>query len=67
MPSEAQMLLKATWPDGVPKISECTNDQLDEVVEVLQSVETSHNVQFFMADPTKPPKPRKTAKPKVIK
>jgi hypothetical protein len=67
MPSEAQMLLKATWPDGVPKISECTNDQLDEVVEVLQSVETSHNVQFFMADPTKPPKPRKTVKPKVIK
>lgn len=67
MPSEAQMLLKATWPDGVPKISECTNDQLDEVIEVLQSVEASHNVQFFMADPTKPPKARKTVKPKVIK
>ena len=67
MPSEAQMLLKATWPDDVPKISECTNDQLDQVIEVLQSIEAMHNVQFFMPDPTKPPKPRKTVKPKVIK
>jgi len=67
MPSEAQMLLKATWPDGVPKISECTNDQLDEIIEVLQLIEASHNVQFFMPDPTKPPKARKTVKPKAPK
>lgn len=67
MPSEAQMFLKIIWPDGVPKISECTNEQLDLVVKRVEDSEMKHDVQFFIADPTKPPKPRKTAKPKVIK
>ena len=67
MPSEAQMLLKATWPDGVPKISECTNDQLNEVIEVIKPVETLHDLQFFTTDPTAPVKVRKNTKPKVIK
>jgi len=30
-------------------------------------LESEHGVQFFTEDPTKPPKPRKTVKPKVIK
>ena len=67
MPSEAQMFLKIIWPDGVPKISECTNEQLDLVVKQVEVSEMKHDVQFFMADPTKPSKPRKNTKPKVIK
>lgn len=67
MPLEAQMLLKATWPDDVPKISECTNEQLDQVIEVIKPVETLHDLSFFTSDPTAPAKARKTVKPKVIK
>lgn len=67
MPPEAQMFLKIIWPDGVPKISECTNEQLDLVVKRVEESEMKHDVQFFMADPTKPAKPRKTTEPKVKK
>ena len=35
--------------------------------EQLAMLEAEHGVQFFTPDPTMKPKPRKTAKPKVIK
>lgn len=67
LPADARLLLKAVWPDDVPKIGECTNSQLDLVCEVICDIETSQDIPFFGPDPTKPATPRKTTKPKVKK
>lgn len=67
MPSAAQMFLKIIWPDGVPKISECTNEQLDLIVKRVADSEMKHDVPFYASDPTSPAKPRKTVKPKAPK
>jgi hypothetical protein len=67
LPEPAQKMLRALWPNEVPKIAECFNEHIDLLIKIVAMLEAEHGVQFFTEDPTKAPKPRKTAKPKVIK
>jgi hypothetical protein len=67
LPEPAQKMLRALWPNEVPKIAECFNEHIDLLIKIVAMLEAEHGVQFFTEDPTKAPKPRKTVKPKVIK
>jgi hypothetical protein len=67
MPEPAQKMLRALWPNEVPKIAECFNEHIDLLIRIVAMLEAEHGVQFFTPDPTMKPKPRKTTKAKVIK
>ena len=64
MPEPAQKMLRALWPNEVPKIAECFNEHIDLLIKVVAMLEAEHGVQFFTPDPTLKPKPRKTTKAK---
>ena len=67
MPEPAQKMLRALWPNEVPKIAECFNEHIDLLIRIVAMLEAEHGVQFFTPDPSMKPKPRKTTKAKVIK
>lgn len=58
---QGQSLLLLTWPDGVPKLQDCTHTQLDQLITAITAVETETNAPFHQADPTAPqPEPKLT-------
>ena len=64
LPAEAQKMLRALWPNDVPKIAECFNDHIDLLVRIVAMLESEHNVQFFTTDPAVKPSRKKAKAPK---
>jgi hypothetical protein len=52
LPKEAQKLLILMWPDDVPKLQNCTMEQIDKLIEAITTVEAEHSAPFFAPDPT---------------
>jgi hypothetical protein len=52
LPKEAQKLLILMWPDDVPKLQNCTQEQIDKLIEAITTVEAEHSAPFFAPDPT---------------
>jgi len=58
--TQAKLIL--AWPQGVPRLQDCNNEQLDQLIKAIEAVEADANAPFFETDPTKPkPKRRKLA------
>jgi hypothetical protein len=56
----AQAKLILAWPQGVPRLQDCNNTQLDALIKTIEAVEADASAPFFETDPTKPkPKRRK--------
>jgi len=62
LPAEAQKMLRALWPNEVPKITECFNDHIDLLVRIVAMLEAEHNVSFFPTDPAIKPARKTKAK-----
>ncbi len=59
---KAQACLILVWPPNVPKLQNCTNDDLDLLIKAIEHVEADFSSPFFEPDPTaKKPKSRKIA------
>lgn len=58
LPAEARKQLQLMWPESVPKLADCTNDQIDLLIVTVKTVEMMHDAPFFDNDPTAP-KPTK--------
>jgi hypothetical protein len=52
LPKEAQKLLILMWPDDVPKLQNCTMEQIDKLIAAITTVEAEHSAPFFEPDPT---------------
>jgi hypothetical protein len=58
----AQAKLILAWPQGVPRLQDCNNAQLDALIKTIEAVEADASAPFFEPDPTQPkPKRRKLA------
>jgi hypothetical protein len=62
MPEPAQKMLRALWPNEVPKLAEADNDQIDLLIRIVGLLEGEHGVQFFDTDPTIKPGRKKAKK-----
>ena len=51
MPEAAQNMLRALWPNEVPKVGEASSEQIDLLIRVVGMIESEHGVQFFDTDP----------------
>jgi hypothetical protein len=51
LPKEAQKLLILMWPDDVPKLQNCTMEQIDKLIQAITTVEAEHSSPFFDPDP----------------
>ena len=58
----AQAKLILAWPQGVPRLQDCNNAQLDALIKTIEAVEADASAPFFDPDPTQAkPKRRKLA------
>jgi hypothetical protein len=39
------------WPDDVPKLQNCTQEQIDKLIAAITTVEAEHSAPFFDPDP----------------
>jgi hypothetical protein len=62
LPAEAQKMLRALWPNEVPKIAECFNEHIDLLIRIVAMLEAEHSVQFFTTDPAVKPSRKKAKK-----
>jgi len=51
---QTQAKLILAWPQGVPRLQDCDNTQLDALIKTIEAVEADASAPFFEADPTKP-------------
>jgi hypothetical protein len=51
---QTQAKLILAWPQGVPRLQDCDNAQLDALIKTIEAVEADASAPFFEADPTKP-------------
>ena len=51
---QTQAKLILAWPQGVPRLQDCDNLQLDALIKTIEAVEADASAPFFEADPTKP-------------
>jgi len=51
MPEAAQNMLRALWPNEVPKVGEAKSEQIDLLIRVVGMIESEYGVQFFDTDP----------------
>jgi len=50
----AQIMLKHSWPADTPRLTDCTNNQLNRIIKVIEIVEAHHTAPFYPPDPTTP-------------
>ena len=62
MPEPAQKMLRALWPNEVPKLGEADNEQIDLLIRIVGLLEAEHSVQFYETDPSAKPARKKAKK-----
>ena len=62
MPEPAQKMLRALWPNEVPKLADASSEQIDLLIRIVGLLEAEHSVQFFETDPMVKPARKKAKK-----
>jgi hypothetical protein len=44
-------MLRALWPNEVPKLADASSEQIDLLIRIVGLLEAEHSVQFFETDP----------------
>jgi hypothetical protein len=69
--ADAKNELVALWPLEIPKLSTDhthTDPELDQIIQIVDSLEAAHELPFFGTDPNHPPlDSERPLKPKVVK
>jgi hypothetical protein len=51
LPEKAQKMLRALWPNEVPKLADASSEHIDLLIRIVGLLEAEHSVQFFETDP----------------